>query len=75
MQLQYRVNSISAEPVEVQVEVNGQTVLAKISGVCLELVALDGSTSPTFRFVPSNVGEAIAAFEAGQIVNVTIEPA
>lgn len=74
MQANFTVNSAVAEPIEVEVDIDGQKVPAKVSGIVLELVALDGSTSPTFRYRPADISEELAKFPAGQTVVVTVEP-
>jgi hypothetical protein len=74
MQISATVHSISAEPVEITVEVNGQPMKAKVEGVVLEVVADDGSTSPTFRYVPADAQAELMLFRPGQAVRVTVEP-
>lgn len=75
MQANFTVNSVTAESIAITVDIGGQPVQATVQGVVLELVAADGSTSPTFRYRPADVAAELAQFAPGTPVVLTVTPA
>ena len=74
MQLNYTVVSATAEDFTVTAQVAGQDVQAKVPGLVVEMLSVDGSMGHTFRYMPEDVAAELAKFPVGASVTVTLTP-
>jgi len=62
MQITYFVHSVVPAAFQAEVQYNGVSTLATISGLIVELVSEDGSMSRTIKVPPQFVEEATALY-------------
>ena len=53
VEARYTVHSAHETDVAVELQLNGQPVMAKVTGLVVELMADNGTTCHTHRFLPS----------------------
>lgn len=72
MKIKYTVHGASVEAFQALITHGGQQMVATIPGLVVELVAEDGSSSPTLR-ISGDVEKAKALFTVGAVISATFK--
>ena len=74
VELNYVVTSSQSDVFAVTAVVGGVEREVTIPGVVIEMLSEDGSMGHTYRFVPENVVDTLAAFPVGAAVRLSLTP-